>query len=126
MKRMRQTCDATLGSGAPRLRPEDIAVYFVEIDPKGDQTLIREMPLNERGELVKAWPGGFFGGRPAGDLLMPLLADYAITPDVFDKTSYLTAGECGARLETIREVMLTEGLGSRSARRGVGRIVQAR
>lgn len=40
---------------------------------------------------------------------MPLLADYAITPDVFDVTSYSTAGECEARLETIRDAM-TEGL----------------
>ena len=60
MKRMRQTYDGTLGNGNPRMRPEDIAVYFVEIEPDGEQTLIREMPLNERGELVKAWPGGFF------------------------------------------------------------------
>ena len=60
MRRMRQTTDGTRGEGAPELRPEDIAVYIVEIDPQGDQTLIREMPLNERGELVKAWPGGFF------------------------------------------------------------------
>ena len=30
---------------------------------------------------------------------MPLLADYAITPDVFDIASYPTAGECEARLE---------------------------
>ena len=41
---------------------------------------------------------------------MALLADYAITPDVFDATSYPTEGECAARLETIREAMLTEGL----------------
>ena len=60
MKRMRQTYDGTLADAAPPVKPEDIAVYFVEIDPEGDQTLIREMPLNERGELVKAWPGGFF------------------------------------------------------------------
>ncbi len=60
MKRMRQTYDGTLGNGNPRMRPEDIAVYFVEIDPDGTETLIREIPLNERGELVKAWPGGFF------------------------------------------------------------------
>ena len=60
MKRMRQTCDGALAEGAPEARPEDIAVYIVEIDPKGDQTLIREMPLNERGDLVEAWPGGFF------------------------------------------------------------------
>ena len=41
---------------------------------------------------------------------MALLADYAITPGVFDVTSYPTEGECAARLETIREAMLTEGL----------------
>lgn len=58
MRRMRQTRDGTLREGAPRLRPEDVAVFFVE--PDGPETLVREMPLNERGELVKAWPGGFF------------------------------------------------------------------
>ncbi len=41
---------------------------------------------------------------------MPLLADYAITPDVFDVASYSTVGECEARLDSIRQVMLTEGL----------------
>ena len=41
---------------------------------------------------------------------MSLLADYAITPDVFDETCYPTEGECEARIETIREAMLTEGL----------------
>ena len=41
---------------------------------------------------------------------MPLLADYAITPDVFDVASYSTPGECEARLDNIRQVMLTEGL----------------
>lgn len=41
---------------------------------------------------------------------MPLLAEYAITPDVFDATSYSTAGECEARLDLIREPMLTSGL----------------
>ena len=60
MRRMRQTSDGTLDDGAPEVRPEDIAVLFVEIDPDGEQTLVREMPLNERGELVEAWPGGFF------------------------------------------------------------------
>ena len=58
MRRMRQTNDGTLSPGAPELRPEDVAVFFVE--PDGSETLVREMPLNERGELVKAWPGGFF------------------------------------------------------------------
>ncbi|MDE0224322.1 MAG: hypothetical protein OXP28_04215 [Gammaproteobacteria bacterium] len=41
---------------------------------------------------------------------MALLADYAITPDVFDATSYSSEEVCAARLETIREAMLEEGL----------------
>lgn len=41
---------------------------------------------------------------------MSLLADYAITPDVFDVTSYSNDEVCAARLETIREAMLTEGI----------------
>ena len=58
MRRMRQTSARTLPEGAPGVRPEDVNVLFVE--PDGAETLIREMPLNEKGELVKAWPGGFF------------------------------------------------------------------
>ena len=58
MKRMRQTSDGTLREGVPEVRPDDVNVLFVEL--YDDQTLIREMPLNERGELVDAWPGGFF------------------------------------------------------------------
>ena len=41
---------------------------------------------------------------------MPLLAEYAITPDVFDITSYSTEEVCGLHLKTIREAMMTEGL----------------
>ena len=41
---------------------------------------------------------------------MPLLADYAITPDVFDITSYSSEEVCGLCLELIREPMLTEGV----------------
>lgn len=41
------------------LSPEDVMVLFVEpTDLSG--SIIREMPLNHSGELVKAWPGGFF------------------------------------------------------------------
>jgi len=40
------------------VKPTDVAVLYVERD--GDHGLVREFPLNERGDLVKAWPGGFF------------------------------------------------------------------
>ena len=41
---------------------------------------------------------------------MPLLAEYAITPDAFDVASYSTPDECEARLDYIRETILTAGL----------------
>ncbi len=58
MKRMRQMADGSLPEGLPKVRPEDVAVLYVE--PDGSRSIVREMPLNERGDLVKAWPGGFF------------------------------------------------------------------
>jgi len=58
MRRMRETFDGELPEGLPPVRPEDVMVLFVE--PDGSRSVVREMPLNERGELVKAWPGGFF------------------------------------------------------------------
>ena len=58
MRRMRETSIGELPDGLPEVRPEDVMVLFVE--PDGPQSIVREMPLNERGELVKAWPGGFF------------------------------------------------------------------
>lgn len=58
MRRMRETVADDLPEGVPPVRPEDVAVLFIE--PDGGHSLVREMPLNERGELVKAWPGGFF------------------------------------------------------------------
>lgn len=58
MRRMRETNTGDLPEGVPEVRPEDVMVLFVESD--GPQSIVREMPLNERGELVKAWPGGFF------------------------------------------------------------------
>ena len=58
MRRMRETSAGKLPDGIPEVRPEDVMVLFVE--PDREQSLIREMPLNEHGELVKAWPGGFF------------------------------------------------------------------
>ena len=41
---------------------------------------------------------------------MALLADYAVTPDVFDITSYTSEEVCGLCLEMIKEAVLTEGL----------------
>ena len=58
MRRIRETHRGDLPDGSPAVHPKDVVVLFVE--PDGQGSIIREMPLNERGELVKAWPGGFF------------------------------------------------------------------
>ena len=58
MRRIRETTKGALPPGIPAIRPDDVAVLFVEATPNG--SVVREMKLNERGEFVKAWPGGFF------------------------------------------------------------------
>ncbi|MCF8143147.1 MAG: AAA family ATPase [Deltaproteobacteria bacterium] len=58
MRRMRETTSGKLPNGLPSVRPEDVMVLFVE--PVGSRSIIHEMPLNKRGDLVKEWPGGFF------------------------------------------------------------------
>lgn len=58
MRRMRETCENTLPDTFPEVKPEDVAVLYVEV--VDGHSIVREMPLNERGELIKAWPGGFF------------------------------------------------------------------
>jgi hypothetical protein len=58
MKRMRQTAEGKLPEGVPPVRPEDVALLFVSPGPEG--SVVQDIGLNERGELIKAWPGGFF------------------------------------------------------------------
>jgi len=58
MRRIRETSSGKLPKELPSVRPEDVMVLFVE--PDGSRSIIHEMPLNEKGELVKEWPGGFF------------------------------------------------------------------
>ena len=57
MRRMRETYQGK-ETGVPLVKPADVSVLYVE--PDGMRSIVREMPLNELGELVKSWPGGFF------------------------------------------------------------------
>lgn len=57
MRRMRETRQGK-ESSVPPVTPGDVSVLYVE--PHGTRSIVREMPLNELGELVKSWPGGFF------------------------------------------------------------------
>jgi hypothetical protein len=55
---------------------------------------------------------------------MPLIADYAITPDVFDVASYSSEEVCGIYLQQLRDVLLSEGI-VRDLRSGEWRAVFA-
>lgn len=58
MRRIRQTKEGKLPEGFPPVTAKDVSILFIQ--PDGPRSIVREMPLTERGELVKAWPGGFF------------------------------------------------------------------
>jgi len=58
MRRIRETTAGTLPQGLTPIKPDDVAVLYVE--PDGSRSIIREMELNANGEFVKSWPGGFF------------------------------------------------------------------
>jgi hypothetical protein len=58
MRRIRETQKGDTPSDDLLLGPDGITILFVETHE--GRSVYREMPLNERGELIKAWPGGFF------------------------------------------------------------------
>lgn len=58
MRRMRQTSSGELPEGVPPITPKDVCVLFVQ--PKGTASVVRHLELDEEGQLLDAWPGGFF------------------------------------------------------------------
>ena len=58
MRRLRESYTGKLPSHLPQIKPTDVSIVFIE--PLKGGSVVREMPINERGDLVKAWPGGFF------------------------------------------------------------------
>jgi hypothetical protein len=46
------------------LRPEDLAILYVELDQDG-VAFVRRLPVDAEGELADGWPGGFFDDRLA-------------------------------------------------------------
>jgi len=57
MRRIRETAKGA-AHGHPLISAEDVAILYV--DPHGQGSAVREMPLTAGGELAKSWPGGFF------------------------------------------------------------------
>jgi hypothetical protein len=58
MRRMRDTAQGTLPDGLPPVRPEDVAILYVQ--PSDSAAVVRLLELDEEGQLLDPWPGGFF------------------------------------------------------------------
>ncbi len=58
MRRMRETSNGELPEGIPPITPRDVCVLFVQ--PKGTSSAVRHLELDEEGQLLDPWPGGFF------------------------------------------------------------------
>ena len=58
LRRIRETAKGMLPEGFPPVAPEDVAVHFVE--PSMDGPRIRRIEIDEEGDFIDEWPGGFF------------------------------------------------------------------
>ena len=59
MKRMRQTANGELPEDHPfEVRPKNVAVLYVE--PGDEGAVVKVLELDEEGQLLDPWPGGFF------------------------------------------------------------------
>ncbi len=61
LRRIREVHEDELPPGAPAIRPEYVAVLYVETGEKGQK--ITELPITEDGDFAKKWPKGFFEER---------------------------------------------------------------
>jgi hypothetical protein len=61
LRRVRETTDLELPEGLPRVRPDDIAVLYVQ--PGRDGAEVIHIPVTPEGEFERPWPEGFFAER---------------------------------------------------------------
>ncbi|EEM86083.1 hypothetical protein bthur0012_58780 [Bacillus thuringiensis serovar pulsiensis BGSC 4CC1] len=60
MRRIRETTANKKPETLPGITPEDVSILFVEPLNKNQGSIIRVLELDEEGELLDQWPGGFF------------------------------------------------------------------
>ncbi len=60
MRRMRDTVRDTLPEGMPPVRPEDVAILYVDRKDDDSTSVVSVLELDEEGQLLDPWPGGFF------------------------------------------------------------------
>lgn len=65
LRRIRETTEngSPSDEGIPPIRPEDVAVLYVQPGKEGARVI--EIPVTEDGDFARNWPGGFFSERVA-------------------------------------------------------------
>ncbi|EIM62764.1 AAA family ATPase [Desulfobacter postgatei] len=61
LRRIRETSENELEEGATPIKPDQVAVLYVQPGKKGSAIL--HIPVNEEGEFERPWPQGFFAER---------------------------------------------------------------
>ena len=61
LRRIRETTDNELPEGLPPIRPDDVAILYVQPGENGAQVI--EIPVTEDGDFARSWPQGFFEER---------------------------------------------------------------
>ena len=61
LRRIRESSDPKYPSDKQPLRPEDVAVLYVQHGGNGSEVI--ELPVTEDGDFAVPWPGGFFAER---------------------------------------------------------------
>lgn len=60
MRRIRETTNNELPEGVTPIKSDDVQILFVMPAQNVSGSIIKKIDLNEEGELIDEWPGGFF------------------------------------------------------------------
>ena len=58
MRRIRETAEGRLETGQPPIYAKDVGIYYVESYQSA--SVLTQLELGERGQLLDPWPEGFF------------------------------------------------------------------
>jgi len=61
LRRIRETSEKSLSEGIIGIKPDDLAVLYVQPGKNGSEVI--EIPVTEDGDFAKKWPNGFFAER---------------------------------------------------------------
>lgn len=61
LRRIRETASGELPAGVSPLKPEDVAVIYVQAEQTGAKVVV--IPVTTEGDFARLWPEGFFAER---------------------------------------------------------------